>query len=194
VTEPLGVLLAGGSSRRMGTDKPLVELAGRPLLHYPLAALEAVLTEVVVVCKEHTPLPDVAGRAAIWCEPEPDRHHPLLGVRAALRSAPGRAVLVVAGDLPLVAPDDLRALLAGGAGRTVVARAAGRLQPLLARYPPGALAVLDAMAPDEAATDVVMRLEPLIVDLGERAAFNVNVPEDLLQASALLDGQPNVNE
>jgi hypothetical protein len=39
-----------------------------------------------------------------------------------------------------------------------------------------------------------MRLEPLIVDLGERAAFNVNVPEDLLQASALLDGQPNVNE
>jgi hypothetical protein len=46
--------------------------------------------------------------------------------------------------------------------------------------------MLDAMAPDEAAIDVVARLEPLIVDLGERAAFNVNVPEDLLQASALL--------
>lgn len=180
----LGVVLAGGSGRRIGGDKALVELDGRPLLHYPIDALRAVVDEVVVVCKEHTPLPDLDGRAAIWCEPQ-EAGHPLYGVTAALQRAAeeGRSILVCAGDMPLVTPEALRALAGARDAPAVVARAGGRVQPLLARYSPAALPVLEAMEPGEPAIRVVERLDPLIVDLADEAvAFNVNAPEDLLLA------------
>lgn len=182
--EPLGVVLAGGAGRRIGGDKALVELRGRPLLHFPIDALLAVVSEVVVVCKEHTPLPDLTGRAAIWCESE-TRGHPLHGVAAALRRVlpERRSVLVCAGDMPFVTPEALRALLGAPPAKAVVARVDGRLQPLLALYAPPALPVFEAMGSDEPATDVIARLAPTVVDLADAAvAFNVNAPEDLLLA------------
>ena len=180
---PVGVVLAGGSGRRIGGEKALVELDGRPLLLYPVDAMREVLDEVVVVCKQHTPLPDLGGRAEIWAETEREQH-PLVGVIAALRrtSEQGRGVLVCAGDMPLITAAVLRTLLDAPAAPAVVARAEDRLQPLLARYAPGALAGLEDREPGEPATRVVERLAPLIVDVPARAAFNVNVPEDLLLA------------
>ena len=184
---PLGIVLAGGAGRRIGGEKALVELDGRPLIHYPVAVLHAVLGEVVVVCKESTPLPTFAGMARIWCEPEEPRH-PFAGVICALRESGGRPVLVCAADMPLVSPDVVRAILAVRAGDApaVVPRAGGRLEPLLALYLPAALPTLEAMEPGEAATAVVERLDPLVVAIDdEDAFFNVNEPEDLLRASAL---------
>lgn len=190
MTQPIGVLLAGGSGRRIGGDKTLVEINGRPLLHYPLVVLREVLSEVVVVCKEHTPLPILTGMAVVWCEPE-ERCHPLIGVATALRIAAdeGRGVLVCAGDMPLITADAVRSILAGARGSSpaVVARAGGRLQPLLALYGPEALAFLDARDPDEPTTAVVERMDPTVVEIAdEQALFNVNLPEDVLTASALL--------
>ena len=184
---PLGVVLAGGAGRRIGGEKALVELDGRPLIHYPVAVLRAVLDEVVVVCKESTPLPTFAGMARIWCEPEEPRH-PLAGVICALRQSGERPVLVCAGDMPLVGTEVVRALLAARAGDApaVVPRVGGRLEPLLALYRPAALPTLEAMAPGEPATAVVERLAPLVVAFDdEDAFFNVNEPEDVLRASAL---------
>ena len=186
MTAPVGVLLAGGASRRMGASKAVAVLAGRPLLHHPLAALESVVADLAVVAKRDTPLPDVEGRAEVWIEPEAG-HHPLFGLREALRRAAGRTVLVVPADLPLLAPDDLRMLLATPAnGRSVIATAGGRPQPLLGLHPAAALAVLEAMAPDEAARTVIERLDPVLVELGEEACMNVNTPADLARAAALL--------
>ena len=36
---PIGVVLAGGSGRRIGGSKAIVKLRGQPLITYPLAAL-----------------------------------------------------------------------------------------------------------------------------------------------------------
>lgn len=183
--QPVGVVLAGGAGRRIGGDKALVALEGRPLLHYPLEALRVVLDDVVVVCKADTPLPPLPGPVSIWCENDPE-HHPLIGVAAALREARGRSVLVCAGDMPLVTTDAVRSLVDAAPATAVVARAGGRLQPLLARYAPEAAAVIEQMDLGEAATAVVERLDPLIVEVDDRIAFNVNAPEDILHASALL--------
>jgi molybdopterin-guanine dinucleotide biosynthesis protein A len=170
----------------MGTDKTLVELAGRPLLHHALAALEAVVDDIAVVAKHDTPLPALDGRVETWIEPERE-HHPLLGVRAALRRAAGRSVLVVPVDLPLVGPDDLQALLAAAGGdRAAIARAGGRLQPLLGVYPAAALAVLDTMDAGEAAGAVVARLDPVLVEVAEEVCLNVNTPADLERAAQML--------
>jgi molybdopterin-guanine dinucleotide biosynthesis protein A len=55
----LGVVLAGGRGSRLGGAKPTAELAGRPLISYPLAALAEAGLEAAVVAKPDT---DLGGR------------------------------------------------------------------------------------------------------------------------------------
>lgn len=180
--KPVGVVLAGGDGRRIGGAKATVALDGRPLLYYPLEALRAVLDEVTVVCKEQTVLPGLPPGVTIWCEADA-RVHPLVGVAAALRTAAGRSVVVCAVDMPFVDAATIRALLAAPPAAAVLVRAGGRLQPLLARYSPEALPVLEAMEDGESATAVVERLAPLVVEVADqRVVFNVNAPEDVLLA------------
>ena len=98
---PVGVVLAGGRGRRIGGDKAIVELEGRPLVLYPLEALHEVCDDVAVVAKRDSLLPALAGVADLWVEPDEPRH-PLAGVAHALHLAAGRSVLAVAVDLPFV--------------------------------------------------------------------------------------------
>jgi molybdopterin-guanine dinucleotide biosynthesis protein A len=182
------VVLAGGVGRRIGGDKATVELAGRPLLLYPLATMRAVFDEVAVVAKQSTSLPSLDPDVTIWLEGD-EHHHPLVGIEHALRCARGRAVVVVAADMPFVT----RALLAALARErargapAVVPRAAGALQPLCARYDPAALAALTGFDPAARAQEVVAALGPRILAWpDDEPFFNVNAPEDLLQAAALL--------
>ena len=187
----IGAVLAGGGGRRIGGDKAMVELEGRPLLHYPLSVLRAVLDEVAVVAKQSTVLPGLDVEIAIWLEPEEPRH-PLAGIVHALRCARGRPVVVVAGDMPFVTRG-LVAALSRERSRgavAVVPRAAGRLQPLCARYDPRALAALAACDFGAPVRDVVAALSPRIVEWpDDEPFFNVNSPEDILQAAALLSGR-----
>jgi molybdopterin-guanine dinucleotide biosynthesis protein A len=185
---PVGVVLAGGSGRRIGGDKALVELEGRPLISYPLAALGEVCEDLAVVAKSETMLPSLAGHAEVWVEPD-EPQHPLCGLVHALQLAEGRPVLVVALDLPLVDAATLRDILSVEPGDSagVVPLAHGRLQPLCARYQPVALDGLRDFDRTARTTDVVTDLGVRVVEVRNPDAFlNVNRPEDLLQASVLL--------
>jgi molybdopterin-guanine dinucleotide biosynthesis protein A len=175
----------------MGTPKALVELAGRPLIAYPLAALADAGIESVVVAKPDSPLPPL--ECAVVREPEQPLH-PLTGVVAALDAADGRAVIALGCDMPLV-PPPLLEWLAGLDETTAVIEVGGRVQPLLARYEPRAAAPLRAaLARDESATAAVLGLNPRVVGEQELAkfgdpellAFNVNTPEELDRATRLL--------
>lgn len=182
---PLGVVLAGGSGRRLGGSKATVELAGRPLAAYAVAALAGVVGEVVVVAKRDTPLPP---GLTVWLEPDEPRH-PLTGLVHALERAGGRAVLACAVDQPLLDSGLLRALLGGGAAGApaVVARCAGRLEPLPGRYEPAALAALRAAPPGTPLTATVEALGPEVLAWEDAGAFlNVNTPVDLARAAAAL--------
>ena len=187
----IGIVLAGGTGRRIGGDKAMVELEGRPLLHYPIAVLRSVLDEVAVVAKHSTILPALDVEVAIWLEADEPRH-PLAGVIHALRCARGRPVVVVAGDMPFVTRGLVTALArerARGAV-AVVPRAAGQLQPLCARYDPRALMALAACDFGAPVGDAVAALSPRIIDWpDDEPFFNVNHPEDILQAAALLSGR-----
>jgi molybdenum cofactor guanylyltransferase len=187
----IGIVLAGGAGRRIGGDKAMVELEGRPLLHYPIAVLRAVLDEVAVVAKQSTILPALDVEVAIWLEADEPRH-PLAGVIHALRCARGRPVVVVAGDMPFVTRGLVTALArerARGAV-AVVPRAAGQLQPLCARYDPRALMAFAGCDFGAPVSDVVAALSPRIIDWpDDEPFFNVNHPEDILQAAALLSSR-----
>ncbi|HEX6391629.1 MAG TPA: molybdenum cofactor guanylyltransferase [Solirubrobacteraceae bacterium] len=182
----LGAVLAGGLGRRIGGDKALVALEGRPLLSWPLAALRAAgIEEVAVVAKRETALPP---GLTVWLEPDEPRH-PLTGLVHALRGARGRAVLACAADLALLDEATVRRVLAAAqhGDVAVVPSAGGRLQPLCALYAPAALEALQHFDPRMSLTAAVEALGPRVAPFDDETPFfNVNSPEDLLQASALL--------
>jgi molybdenum cofactor guanylyltransferase len=188
---PIGVVLAGGRARRLGGGKATASLAGRPLVSYPVRALRETVDEVAIVAKPSTALPALEPGIAVWREPAAPSH-PLVGIAAALTRAGGRAVLVCAGDMPFVPVSLLARLAAADAGdapAVVAASARGDLQPLLARYEPGALALLGPAAAEGVAPAraVVGSLTPAIVVVEDpRSLFNVNTPEDLREAESLL--------
>ena len=183
----------------MGAGKATVQLRGRPLISYPLAALTGALGAAAVVAKGDSELPPLPG-VEVWTEPDHPRH-PLTGIVHALRVAAGRAVVVCAVDLPVVGPGVIRSLaLAGcGAGSAAVVSGDGRLQPTLGCYGPAALGALSAALErrDQALTDVVRGLRPKLVEVTDpEELVNVNTADDLARASAILGrrrlSQPNV--
>lgn len=191
----LGAVLAGGAGARLGGRKPTAELVGRPLLEYPLAALSAAGLDAVVVAKEETQLPPL--EIPVVREPAQPRH-PLAGVLAALRHADGRAVLVLACDLPLV-PPRLLAALAAATDPLVAAAPGGEPQPLLARYAPELVPELEAaLRREEPMRQTLASLEPRLLGDRELARFgdpadlrvNVNDRADLERAAALLGSRP----
>jgi molybdopterin-guanine dinucleotide biosynthesis protein A len=190
---PVGVVLAGGAGHRLGGAKATALLDGLPLISYALAALSGALADVAVVAKHDSPLPGDLGGAARWTEPDEPRH-PVVGLIAALRAAGDRAIVAVAVDMPLLDAITIHALATVPAGRdgvAVVARAAGRAQPLLARYEPGALAGLEAADATAPLTATVESLAPAWLELPDAiVAFNVNTADDLAQASRLLAQRP----
>jgi molybdopterin-guanine dinucleotide biosynthesis protein A len=186
----MGVVLAGGLGRRIGGGKATVALNRRPLILYPLEAVWRALGNVAIVAKPDTELPAVPG-AAVWIEP-PAPRHPVTGILHALSLADGRPVLVCAGDMPFVTAE----LIAGvaradpGVSSAVVATVQGELQPLLACFQPAALPQLATAArePNIALRDAVASLRPRSYEVEDaELLFNVNTPDDLLQAAAMLD-------
>lgn len=187
----LAAVLAGGHSRRMGTSKATVQLGGRPMIEYPLAALAAAGTEAVVVAKAHSALPRL--NVPTWIEP-PHPAHPLCGILAALRRSAG-PVLVVGCDLPFLSAR-LVAWVGALPGRLVVPSTEGFLHPLLARYDPSLEPALEeALERTEPLQRVVAGLHPRIVTEREiarfgppeRLLFNVNTRDDLALAEGMLN-------
>ncbi len=196
----LGAVLAGGAGSRLGGAKPTAELAGRPLVSYPLAALAAAGIEPLVLAKRETELPDLAGAvgegaAAPRLIVEPDEpRHPLTGIVAALRAAGERPLVVLACDMPLAAPA-LLAALAAAPEPLVVPSPGGLLEPLQARYSASLLPALEgALQRASPLRQTVAALGPRLLGDAEIARFgppdrlflNVNDPADLALAESIL--------
>ncbi|HEX7472480.1 MAG TPA: molybdenum cofactor guanylyltransferase [Candidatus Limnocylindrales bacterium] len=107
------IVLAGGGSRRFGSDKLAVPLAdGRSVLAHAVAAAGMVAGELLVVVAPSGSRPDdLPDRAVIVHDPEPDGG-PLLGLAAGLEAARDESILLVGGDMPELDPAVLRLLVA----------------------------------------------------------------------------------
>jgi molybdopterin-guanine dinucleotide biosynthesis protein A len=192
----VGAVLAGGRGSRLGGAKASVDLAGRPLIAYPIAAIAEAGMEPVVVAKGDSGLPPLPCRTVR--EPEEPRH-PLAGVVAALREFPDRPLVVVACDMPLLTPA-LLAHLAAAPERLVLPEPDGEMHPFPGRYEASLLPELEpAPTAKEPVREVLARLRPRRLDSEElarfgppeRLLFNVNTPGDLERARRLLPRSPS---
>lgn len=174
----------------MGAPKAGVELAGRPLVSYPVDAVAAAGLEPAVVVKEEGDVPGIECRVIRETDPRP---HPAAGILAALDAAQA-PVVVIACDMPFV-PAQLLTVLARIAARVAVPMLDGRPQPLLARYEPEVTPALElAVDRGEPLRETVRRLDPLVLGPDELAgfgdprwiSFNVNDRRDLAEAERLM--------
>jgi len=143
-TEPtLGVILAGGLSRRMGGgDKALLQLAGRPLIQHVLDRFGPQVDRLIVNANGDPARLPVTGFPIIADTVE-GFAGPLAGILAALDWAATHApdlrwVASVATDCPFL-PSDLvtrlhQAVMAGAA-ELGCARSAGRVHPVIGLWP-----------------------------------------------------------
>ncbi|MBF7997449.1 molybdenum cofactor guanylyltransferase MobA [Rahnella laticis] len=103
-----GVILAGGRSTRMGEDKGLVEVNGRPLFEYIAQKLRPQVSEILISCnrnnerygRDFQTVPDLTS----------DFSGPLAGMLAALSVSKTEWVLFVPCDVPAF-PDNLAEVL-----------------------------------------------------------------------------------
>lgn len=142
-TEVIGVVLAGGESRRMGRDKTAIRVDGETLVDAAVRRLRTVTADVLVADRGRE-----LSRLAPSVVDGPGRG-PAAGLLGAAAARPGRALLALACDLPRV-PTALLAFLARQTGDWIVpvsglpADGRSRLEPLCALYRPGALCALAA--------------------------------------------------
>jgi len=190
----IGLVLAGGGSSRMGRPKPLVELAGAPLILHPLRSVEDAGLSPAVVAKPDSELPPLG--CPVLHEPQEPRH-PLLGIVSAFAEPrdPGVAgpAVVVPCDMPFVPPAFLQ-WLAEQPEPLIVCEGGGRLHPLLGRYDPSLQADLAAAIEAGNSAQGTARalgarvvLEAELSNFGppERVLFNVNDPNDLAKAERM---------
>jgi molybdenum cofactor guanylyltransferase len=173
-----GAVLAGGASRRMGTDKALIPVDGVAMLDRVVAALRGAGAD---------PVAQVGGLARrgdlIVVDDQTPGSGPLAGVQSALRWSPHPIVVVVACDLPNLTTDVVRAVVRGlGPGVAVAVARSDRPEPLCAAWRrDDATATVDEVLASgrRAVRDVLGRLAVAEVPVDLRAVRNVNHPGDL---------------
>jgi molybdopterin-guanine dinucleotide biosynthesis protein A len=191
-----GIVLAGGQSRRFGSDKLGATLDGRTLLERAVTAVAAVARDVVVVVApdDGRALPEAGVPVRRAVDPEPFGG-PLVGLRTGLEVAREPIVVAVGGDMPTVEPAVHRLLvrtLAVGSTDVacVVLSSAGRLVPLPAAIRTGAgtdaasRLVLDGERRlrslfERLPTEVLEESEWRPLDPGGATLRDVDRPEDL---------------
>ncbi len=122
-----GVLLTGGTSSRMGTDKALLVVNGETLAARAARVLSAVCDPVIEVGLGVSGLPAV--------REDPPGSGPLVALLAGTGAlGDARPVVLLACDLPFVEPALLRLLVEWPGTGTVVPEVDGRQQYACARY------------------------------------------------------------
>ncbi|MCC7274318.1 MAG: molybdenum cofactor guanylyltransferase MobA [Alphaproteobacteria bacterium] len=198
-----GIVLAGGRSRRMGGgDKCLLPLAGRPLLAHVVERLAPQVTALAIAANGdpgrfatfHLPVmaDGVAGFAG-----------PLAGILAGMEWAATalpevRYVASVPGDGPFLPRDLVSRLAAAVAAGADIACAAsrGRTHPVYALLPVTLRHALRTALVDEGMRQVeawTARYRRAVVEFAALPVdpfFNINRPEDLAEAAALLVRAP----
>jgi molybdenum cofactor guanylyltransferase len=127
-----GVILAGGKSSRMGSDKALLQLDGRPFVEHIALTLKAEFERVMLVAN------DPAAYAFLGLEIVGDVYQdcgPLGGIHSGLVHADGTDIFVCACDTPLVNRDVVKYIAASRSASLVcIPSFHQRLHPLCGSY------------------------------------------------------------
>lgn len=203
VLDGSAIVLAGGSSTRLGQDKGLLLLANRPLVRHVLDAVNGLVKEAIVVVSSRVQARNYAKCAGPDVRVLVDASNvqtPLVGALTGFKSVEEEYSLVLSCDVPLVSKNVLSLLLDLSTNKSAAIPRwpNGCIEPLQSVYctklaeeaAQGALkegrlnmqAMIDRLRGIRFVSTLV--LEQL--DPGLRTFFNVNTLLDLKKAEAIL--------
>lgn len=187
--ELTGLILAGGQSRRFGSDKALAEIDGVSFIGRVYEALAPLCTEVLVSVGINARTYPLPGPARFITDRTPDAG-PIAGLEAGLAEAWAPWTLAVACDLPFMTSDvllsvaDMRhSTLEAVVGSTP----AGQLQPLCSCYHQSVLPTLRGQLRrrEYALHKLVRLLRTQTASVPASALRNVNTLDDLTPGARL---------
>jgi molybdopterin-guanine dinucleotide biosynthesis protein A len=138
-----GIVLSGGSSRRMGEDKALLFFEGQCLVSHVVSALESVCREIFVVAQ---PQQDLSFLGKTVMNDIIPGYGALMGLYTGLKKSPTDRILSVACDMPFIQPKLLEYLInVDVKSDVVVPKIDGHFEPLLAIYSKNCLGPIEDM-------------------------------------------------
>jgi len=196
------IILAGGFSERLGCDKGLVQMAGKPLVSHVFNRVSQIVEEVIVVVssidqkKTYSPLFPKKTKILVDIE---DSQSPLVGALTGFMNACGEYSILLPCDTPFVSKEVVKLLFEIAPHRNAV----------IPRWPNGYIEPLQAVyrtssaltAANEAREKGETRLRSMIsllkrvrylstivikeIDPHLTTFFNINTPLDLKRAESL---------
>jgi molybdopterin-guanine dinucleotide biosynthesis protein A len=180
LVEASAAILAGGQSSRMGRDKSLLPVDGKPLIHRIHDQLLHRFDDILISTND----PDrYAFLSARTVRDRLPGNGPLMGIVSAVQAARHDRVFVTACDIPVIDLDTIvrMLVLAEGADCVIPLSRAGR-EPLFAVYRKGALpAMREALAAGERRISAVFpRVRTRYFSLGQPSWYrNLNTADDV---------------
>lgn len=189
-------ILAGGRSRRMGRDKALIEIGGRPMLARVIERIRPLFEDLSVIGGD-------SGKYGSFGVPVHGDMRPgcgsLGGMYTALATAASPVVFCAACDMPFLSPDLVAFLLevmGESECQAVLPDIGGEAEPLCAVYSRSILPVIERDLDTG-----VLRIKNTLSSLRVRTVeademrpydpelltfFNINTPEDLERARRMI--------
>lgn len=190
MTETVGILLAGGLSRRFGSPKAFAELDGKAFYEYAYDALAAVCDQVAVITR-----PELKSRFPVALDVIADTEKfagfgPLAGIYTAMAERPAKQYLVLPCDMPFISASETGALMKLASEKTDITavRAGDHDIPLFSLWKGRILDLLEQDLDEEQLRVMVFmaKVETEWLDgsaIGDMDAFrNINKP-DLLKGA-----------
>jgi molybdopterin-guanine dinucleotide biosynthesis protein A len=197
------VILAGGFSRRLGQDKGLIDLVGKPLVLHVVDRVSKVVEETVVVVGSRVQkkkFESLLGHKANVVVDKHEAQGPLVGALTGFESAKSEYSLLLSCDTPFISSQIAKFLLDTciNKGAVVPRWPSGYIEPLQAAYhtKPALTAAKKALEQGKldlrsmisrsngvryVSTVVLRQMDPKLLTF-----FNINTPKDLKRAESLL--------
>lgn len=179
-----GIILAGGKSSRMGTDKGFLELNNKPFVQYSIEALQPLVSEILIV--SDNPDYDIFGLKRITDDIK--NAGPVGGIYSGLEASKSELNLILSCDIPLITSDVLQKLIdaVDDASDIIQAESNGKTMPLIALYKRAIKGQFKRfLEQGERRLRVVVkgcRYNTIVLDKAfQNATLNVNTKEELKQ-------------
>jgi molybdenum cofactor guanylyltransferase len=189
-----GIVLAGGKSKRMGTEKGLIEFRGKKLIQYSIDSLAPFCDRILISTNSNSydflpypKLPDIYANSG-----------PMGGIYTGLVNSENDLNLVLSCDMPFIKADLLNDLILNSEGKDIVVPwyRDKHFEPMCALYHKNVEAIFfdfiqrkNFRIPDtfKVANTCKFEINPDLKYFSDDLFFNVNSREELAQIQRKFD-------
>lgn len=179
--KPIGIVLAGGFSSRMGTEKSMLLYNGTPFYRVIAQVLATLTDEVYISCRTEQSTNFIDYPVLIDQYPNAG---PLGGILTAMETFPGAALITTPCDTPTINAGLLHSLIhysTPAADGVFIKKNSEEIEPLIALYHPSSfLQMKNAFLNDIfSVKKAISQLQNPIFISADDSPANMNTPEDL---------------